>query len=151
MPSRRVRKGTLCRLLGLRPSNLAYWIDEGLVETPARDGYSEPQAVVLATLVALTDHMPLQSIRTCWPSLRSDLARRILRGDWYLIVEAEGSDGQLAFGAPSVAPACAHGRPVRVVRLEPYLEKVSRSFHIGPRRLGVPKRPSMEVPRGTGS
>lgn len=126
-----VRKGTLCRLLGLRPSNLTYWVDEGLLQAAVRDGYTEPQAIVLAVLVALTDSIPLQTVRACWSIIRAELASRILAGDWYLVVESEGSAGLLVFEAAAVVPACAHGRPVRVLRLQPYLEKVHRAFEAG--------------------
>jgi hypothetical protein len=138
--ARRVRKGTLCRLLGLRPSNLEYWIGEGLVDMASPDGYSEPQALHVAVLVALTDHMPLQSIRACWPALRTDLSDRIVSGDWYVVAEVDGSHARLVFEATQVADACSHGRPVRVIRLDSYLKRVYAAFQVSRSRAGSRRR-----------
>jgi len=136
---RRVRKGTLCRLLGLRPSNLEYWIGEGLVDVAAPDGYTEPQALQVAVLVALTDHMPLQSARACWPALRRDLSDRIVSGDWFVVVEVDGSHARLVFEANQVLDASSHGRPVRVIRLDTYLERVYAALQVSRSRAG-PRR-----------
>jgi len=135
----RLPPSQLCRRLDEMPQNYFNWAAAGLLTEADPGGLSLPEAIELAVFVSLVRRLKLRRLKPMWGDVRKELRQRVLGTPSFVIYDEESSSLHLADRFEDIGRAVSHGGIVRVIPVDPLVDRVRTAFRAMP-NAGVPRK-----------